>query len=194
MAQVPGFQAPDLPPVKRSNNSVIWVVVIVALAAFCVVALLVGAAVLLPVFSQAKFAAQTSACLSEIKQLNLGIQLYVADNDGNYPAANDWYTRATASSGKRFQCPMVAKDDPKAVGFALNKALAGLPDAKVADRRETVLVFESLDLGENVAGGPELIPIPGRHGSGNSRSSTFGFADGGARRVNTGIAPGRWNP
>ena len=40
------------------------------------------AAILFPVFAQAKSAAQKTACLSNQKQLGVGAQLYMADNDG----------------------------------------------------------------------------------------------------------------
>lgn len=190
MALPPGYQAPPPPAVKRSNSTVIWVVVIVAVAAFCIVLLLVAAAVLFPVFSQARYAAQTTACLSEIKQLNLAIQMYTVDNEGRYPSAEDWYTRAVAQGPKpRYQCPAVAKEQPSGVGFALNKELADLFDTSLEDPRQTVLVFESHDLGENVAGGAELMPNPGRHSGSN-----FGYADGSARRIRTPDSPGRWNP
>ena len=40
------------------------------------------AAILFPVFAQAKAAAKKSACLSNQKQLGIGTQLYMTDNDG----------------------------------------------------------------------------------------------------------------
>jgi prepilin-type N-terminal cleavage/methylation domain-containing protein/prepilin-type processing-associated H-X9-DG protein len=39
------------------------------------------AAILFPVFAQAKAAAKSSACLSNTKQMGLGVQLYLGDND-----------------------------------------------------------------------------------------------------------------
>lgn len=43
------------------------------------------AAILFPVFVQAKVAAQQTACLSNIKQLTMGISMYGADSDDFYP-------------------------------------------------------------------------------------------------------------
>ncbi len=43
------------------------------------------AAILFPVFSQAKAAAKQAACLSNVKQLSLGVNLYQNDYDDNYP-------------------------------------------------------------------------------------------------------------
>jgi prepilin-type N-terminal cleavage/methylation domain-containing protein/prepilin-type processing-associated H-X9-DG protein len=46
------------------------------------------AAILFPVFAQAKKAAKAAADISNLKQLNLGILIYVSDYDDTYPDAN----------------------------------------------------------------------------------------------------------
>ena len=49
------------------------------------------AAILFPVFAQAKAAAKKTACLSNMKQLGIGASLYTADNDGAlYHHHEDW--------------------------------------------------------------------------------------------------------
>ncbi|MGV3618846.1 MAG: prepilin-type N-terminal cleavage/methylation domain-containing protein [Fimbriimonas sp.] len=45
------------------------------------------AAILFPVFAQAKEAAKKSACLSNTKQISIGLNLYMNDNDDTYPGA-----------------------------------------------------------------------------------------------------------
>jgi|694.fasta_scaffold140267_3 prepilin-type N-terminal cleavage/methylation domain-containing protein len=45
------------------------------------------AAILFPVFAQARFAAKKSADLSNVKQISLGIMQYTIDNDDYYPSA-----------------------------------------------------------------------------------------------------------
>src|SRR5271154_6892830 len=47
------------------------------------------AAILFPVFAQAREAARKTACLSNTKQLGLGIMMYVQDYDEVYPM-NSW--------------------------------------------------------------------------------------------------------
>lgn len=42
------------------------------------------AAILFPVFAQAKAAAKKSVCISNLKQIGLGMMMYVSDNDGRY--------------------------------------------------------------------------------------------------------------
>jgi prepilin-type N-terminal cleavage/methylation domain-containing protein len=46
------------------------------------------AAILFPVFAQAKLAAKKTAALSETKQVGLGLQIYLNDYDGIYPKAD----------------------------------------------------------------------------------------------------------
>lgn len=55
------------------------------------------AAILFPVFAQAKMAAKKSADLSNVKQLGTSLQIYLADYDDVYPSA--YYYRNDASSG-----------------------------------------------------------------------------------------------
>lgn len=43
------------------------------------------AAILFPVFSRAKAAARTSACLSNMRQLGMAVSIYLGDSDGVYP-------------------------------------------------------------------------------------------------------------
>ena len=47
------------------------------------------AAILFPVFAQAKAAAKTTACLSNAKQIGLGTMQYLADSDGDFP--QNWF-------------------------------------------------------------------------------------------------------
>jgi len=48
------------------------------------------AAILFPVFAQAKAAAKKTQCLSNLKQLGLACQMYMADNDDCFPAITQW--------------------------------------------------------------------------------------------------------
>lgn len=48
------------------------------------------AAILFPVFAQAKAAAKSIACLSNMKQLGLGVQMYLSDNDDRVFYRSGW--------------------------------------------------------------------------------------------------------
>lgn len=43
------------------------------------------AAILFPVFAQAKLAAKKTSCLSNVKQMGTAVQMYLGDNDDSYP-------------------------------------------------------------------------------------------------------------
>jgi len=48
------------------------------------------AAILFPVFAQAKDAAKKSSCLSNVRQIGVGMILYLNDNDDTYPGNDQW--------------------------------------------------------------------------------------------------------
>ena len=48
------------------------------------------AALLLPVFSRGKESARGAACLNNLHQIGLGLQLYVGDNQNHLPVMFDW--------------------------------------------------------------------------------------------------------
>src|SRR5262250_3403391 len=53
------------------------------------------AAILFPVFAQAREQARTISCLSNVKQIGLGIKMYTQDYDeefpmGTYPGPRNW--------------------------------------------------------------------------------------------------------
>ena len=100
----------------RRGFTLIELLVVIAIIAIL-------AAILFPVFSQAKEAAKKTACLSNMKQIGLGVQLYLADSDdrmffrsgsansrsGTTPTTNDnrWWNLLMpyVMSPAVFRCP-----------------------------------------------------------------------------------------
>ncbi len=61
------------------------------------------AAILFPVFAQAKAAAKMTVCLSNLKQIGLALDLYANDYDDDYPNTGDPYLWV----GERFRWPLM---------------------------------------------------------------------------------------
>jgi len=63
---------------SRSGFTLIELLVVIAIIAIL-------AAILFPVFAQAREKARTTTCVSNLKQLGLALQMYAGDYDGTYP-------------------------------------------------------------------------------------------------------------
>ncbi len=138
------------------------------------------AAMLFPVFAQARAAAKKSQCLANVKNIAIGLNMYAADY-GEFPAASVPWSSSVEEYVKNrdvFVCPdqADAKGPEKAhrSGFAFNislraRSLDGLPQSMVS-------VFES-DAGWNAKGGRRFLAKQPRH----LRGDNYGFADGHAK-------------
>ena len=67
---------------QRQAFTLIELLVVIAIIAIL-------AAILFPVFAQAREKARSTTCLSNFKQLGSAVIMYIQDYDGNYPLA--WY-------------------------------------------------------------------------------------------------------
>lgn len=81
------YSRPAAPPraadSSRSKRSPKGFTLIELLVVIAIIAIL--AAILFPVFAQAREKARAAACLSNEKQIGIGVKMYMDDNDGIYP-------------------------------------------------------------------------------------------------------------
>ncbi len=75
----------------RRGFTLIELLVVIAIIAIL-------AAILFPVFAQAREKARQTACLSNMKQIGLGVLQYVQDYDESYPKADFWPGQPTFSN------------------------------------------------------------------------------------------------
>lgn len=136
--------------------------------------IIVLACVLFPVFAGARDKARRTACLSQMKDLGLGLGQYRSDWDDTLPAAASW-----ADSAAHYLKPDVAHDAfrcPSAkspYGYAFNIGLNRLPASKIKQPALYVMLFEANAGQRNAAGTSDLLVKPPRHGTNN-----YAFVDG----------------
>lgn len=196
MAQPPVY--PQMPPepqaLPKKNNTVLWVVLILGLGALCLV-VLVMAAVLFPVFSQAKFAAQRTSCRSSVKQWTVAAIMYAGDFDDRLPKADRWMDATESYMSEFKSCPIAFKESgPQAFGYGFNDALSGMEISKIKEHSRTVMIFESWGTGKNVHGGEDELVLPGRHGTGSKAGSNYGYVGGEAKFVLDSARAESWKP
>ena len=146
----------------------------ICLSAFMLVAIL-PAMLLFPVFSRARATARKTVCLTNVKQVSLGLLMYVSDWDDRCPNSANWCESLDEYMKNReaLVCPEAPKQD---CGYAYNAALSNAKIIGIDDPANTVGLFES-DKGWNASGHAELLPMEPRHLGGDN----FGYIDGHAR-------------
>ena len=157
-----------------------------------VLALPIVAALLFPVFAQARERARLTSCMSNEKQLALGVLMYTQDYDGIMPRKSNWvealdpYTR----SRSLHRCPSATP--PSDRSYAYNAKLDRMPMAKVAQPAAVAMLFDANGAGDSPSGGPEIVAR--RH---LGRQFVLAYVDGHARTL---VGPNadsvflRWDP
>ncbi len=148
------------------------------------------AAMLLPALTKARGKTAAINCMSNVRQLNLGMMMYASDNKDQFPSGTTWCDalRAYVTNDKAYLC---SQGKPgQRCHYALNSQLDGRELKDVQAPATTVLIFET-DGGWNLSGGRELLPAKPRHSNGY----IVGFADGHAEMVRPDrLEKLRWEP
>src|SRR5437588_3045887 len=112
------------PPQRRGLPGWAWAVIGCGLVAFLIGPIAILAAILFPVFAQAREKARAASCLSNIKQVNLSFQMYLQDYDENMVPYR-YNVNAAVYGGPRFWWPKLL--DPYTKSWAIYHCPSG-PD------------------------------------------------------------------
>ncbi|MFZ4507681.1 MAG: hypothetical protein ACOYON_08315 [Fimbriimonas sp.] len=164
---------PDGTVPPKKNKTLTYVLIACGLGLFCLCGPILGA-ILLPVFAQARLAAQKTASLTNVKQLALAALTYSADNDDKLPLAANWRQELNKVDPK---IEVMTSPKFRGFGYAYSKFAVGKSVTKLP--LTTVLFFESDLPGDGPVDDPANLPNPPRFGKG----SCVSFADGSAKIV-----------
>jgi len=140
------------------------------------VMLLLLAAILFPVFARAREKARQTSCLSNLKQISLGVLMYAADYDEVHPMADNWSDAVMpyVKNNQIFICPSAADQTQRS--YAYNGGLDQTSARVIPQPALVAMAFDSQP-GTNLSGGQDL--VVSRHNEG----ANFAFADGHAKWV-----------
>lgn len=176
------MQAPPYvePPKQRNSTTVILIVIGVIAVGGCLV-IAIGAALLFPVFSQARAAAKETESLSNVKKINVALQVYASDYDDHLPPAEVWRDALTTSGVVYdeivYEDPLLGRGGPQRPSYAMNWQAGGVKVTKLKAPDRFVVIYGSNILAMNPAGGPEDVRLTPR------KRMIVGFADGSAKLV-----------
>ena len=173
------------PGAPKSNKNVLLYVLFGACS--CVVLIIpLTIALLYPAFRQARDKgldrAHAQMCLTNVKQMSLGVIFYVQDYDETFPRSKNWMTdlKPYIKNAKVFHCPSVSTFNEGGggaeFGYAFNSPLSSLSLAKLDHPAQTGMIFDSSTLTENASDPLTSLPTPSRHN--HETMNTFGYVDG----------------
>jgi prepilin-type processing-associated H-X9-DG protein len=121
-----------------------WVIVGVVLGATlfgCFVFGVIMAAIMLPVFTQAREKAKTVTCMSNQRQIARALQMYAADNDV-LPAASQWTDKVKPylRNDYLFVCPSAKQLE---CGYAFYRPLGNRKVSSISNPAAVPMIFDS---------------------------------------------------
>lgn len=135
---------PAAPPAKKGMSTLLIVLIVVA--GLCVVGGGILAAIMFPVFAQAKLAAQKSTTMSNMKQIAIASMMYQTDHDDLYP-----HRFSTHSDMSELLLPYIKESsyfetlNPSGGEIIPNDMFEGFNGVEVADVFGTVMIHETED-------------------------------------------------
>ena len=128
---------------RRGGVTLIELLVVIAIIAIL-------AAILFPVFAQAREKARASSCMSNNKQIALAFSMYKQDYDETYPVAIDnvsglWWEQLvtpyikSSNVGGILTCPSASS---RAYAYSMNWSMSGASDSTASRPSDTILTAD----------------------------------------------------
>ena len=126
---------------KKKPNVLIWV--LVGLCVMCIPCIAVFAAILFPVFAQAKLAARLTQTMYQLKRVGTAVAIYQTDFDDKFPPKMDSVSSSYPYLAPYLKTSIPESYNPAGSGFDGNSSLAGQPVTKIAMPNKTYVFFDS---------------------------------------------------
>lgn len=182
MQPPPAFQITDDPMAPKRKPP--WVLFIaLGACAFCFVP---GAAIIFPVFAQAREAAIKTRMMTNVKKTGQSLMLYAAAANDHYPPADRWMDASQTGNIDEVVLPDDAGQTlPGKFNHAMNSNLSGLALAKLPDASQTVTTYWSTKADRNANDKVESV-----RWSRKNKFTVVGLADTSARALKSGQGAG----
>ncbi len=121
-------------------------------------------------------------CSMNVENIAPAMAMYAADW-GTFPDPDRWVDQLRTGYLRNDFVLKCAEDHSDArCSYGMNRALAGLSLARITNRDQLVVVYETANPGDSPSGGPEDVASPPRHPKGKSggifwhRGNMYGYA------------------
>ena len=115
------------------------------------VALLVIAAILLPVFMRSRESCGPITCLSNLKQIALGMRMYARDWDGRLPDSACWQDQLDPCIKNRQVYSCLDGEQGRGTTYAMNPRLRGKKASDFPKPDEVIAFYDADEFGRPVA-------------------------------------------
>ncbi len=185
----PQYPPPPVPSPRRGIPRWAWALILGGgCVVFVIPAIAILAAILFPVFAQARQKARQTTCMANLKQMGLAAQMYAQDYNGKLPRGVNWMDATSTYVKDRenvYRCPGAPRSGA-GHGYAFDSRLSGKVVTKRQAPERTMLLYDSSNLSRNASDPGTSLPLdPPRHVGGNN----VGYTDGHVRWLRASPAP-----